>query len=201
MAAVERFCHRAMLIQDGRIVVLGEPRDVARAYLEANFEARDPAAPPPEASSPFATIHDVWVERDDGRRADELPYGESFYLCSSATIHETLPQGGLNIAMTNEQGVLVFAATSYDDATIETLSPGDHLVVRTRAENLLRPGRYGLAASVTRGRQSDVVALQGQARVITVYGSARVLGAANLPGETLVERTAGAGEPAPVEPA
>ena len=37
MSAVERFCDRAMLLERGRIVELGDPHAVARAYNEINF--------------------------------------------------------------------------------------------------------------------------------------------------------------------
>jgi ABC-type polysaccharide/polyol phosphate transport system ATPase subunit len=39
MAAVERFCHRALLLERGRIVDIGEPKQVAERYLELNFQS------------------------------------------------------------------------------------------------------------------------------------------------------------------
>ena len=38
MAAVQRFCHRAMLLERGKIVAIGAPEEVADRYLELNFE-------------------------------------------------------------------------------------------------------------------------------------------------------------------
>ncbi len=37
MAAVTRFCHRAMLLEKGHAVMLDEPEKVAKRYLELNF--------------------------------------------------------------------------------------------------------------------------------------------------------------------
>ncbi len=45
MGALNRFCHRALLLERGAPVHLGEPHEVADRYLEINF-GRDPAAPP-----------------------------------------------------------------------------------------------------------------------------------------------------------
>ena len=44
MAAVDRFCHRAVLIEKGEVVSIGRPREVADQYLELNFrrELGDP---------------------------------------------------------------------------------------------------------------------------------------------------------------
>lgn len=37
MSAVQRFCDRAVLLERGRMVVLGDPEDVGNRYLELNF--------------------------------------------------------------------------------------------------------------------------------------------------------------------
>ncbi len=42
MGALQRFCHRALLLERGDPVYLGEPHEVADRYLELNF-GRDPS--------------------------------------------------------------------------------------------------------------------------------------------------------------
>ncbi len=43
MGSLNRFCHRALLLERGSLVHLGEPHEVADRYLEINF-GRDPEA-------------------------------------------------------------------------------------------------------------------------------------------------------------
>ncbi len=38
MRAVDKYCHRAMLLNDGRIEAIGDPHEVGRRYLSLNFE-------------------------------------------------------------------------------------------------------------------------------------------------------------------
>jgi ABC-type polysaccharide/polyol phosphate transport system ATPase subunit len=38
MATAQRFCHRAMLLEPGRVLALGDPEGVGDRYLELNFE-------------------------------------------------------------------------------------------------------------------------------------------------------------------
>src|SRR3712207_3454757 len=45
MGAVRRFCHRAMLMERGRIVHLGRPERVGAEYLDMNFKAQSVSAP------------------------------------------------------------------------------------------------------------------------------------------------------------
>src|SRR6201994_5129192 len=43
MGSLQRFCHRALLLEKGTPILLGEPKDVADRYLEINF-GREPEA-------------------------------------------------------------------------------------------------------------------------------------------------------------
>src|SRR3954449_4704150 len=52
MTMVERFCHRALLLTDGKIEMIGDPHDVGRRYIERTFERsreRPPTAEPQPA--------------------------------------------------------------------------------------------------------------------------------------------------------
>ena len=68
MEMVQRFCHRAMLITDGEIEMIGDPGEVGRRYLERNFESyettprRSPARTRQAASA--RAITEVWLEND-----------------------------------------------------------------------------------------------------------------------------------------
>ena len=44
MATVEYYCHRAMLISDGKIQLIGDPGEVGRQYLRLNFEGGSSAS-------------------------------------------------------------------------------------------------------------------------------------------------------------
>ena len=48
MGALNRFCHRALLLERGAMVHIGEPHEVADRYLEINF-GRDVSNAPPGA--------------------------------------------------------------------------------------------------------------------------------------------------------
>src|SRR3954469_5883113 len=54
MGAVQRFCQRAMLLEEGRVVEVGEPQLVGNRYLEVNFDqhARERTPEEEEARDP-----------------------------------------------------------------------------------------------------------------------------------------------------
>ena len=84
MSAVNRFCHRALLLERGRAVMLGEPDKVADRYLSVNFdhtaalEAEAAAHHGLEAATEETTVRgfgdekasivEVWLEDDHGNR-------------------------------------------------------------------------------------------------------------------------------------
>ena len=76
IAAVKSLCNRALLLDGGRIVMDGSPRDVCDEYLknlyeDSQGESRTPAALAPNAPSPLP----VWLEEDyRDMRADLLAH-------------------------------------------------------------------------------------------------------------------------------
>src|SRR3954454_17770915 len=65
MTTVERFCHRAMLITDGEIEMIGDPGRVGRRYLERNFENyHSQSGDDHQAVAGRARIVDVWLENE-----------------------------------------------------------------------------------------------------------------------------------------
>ena len=66
MRAIERFCDRALLLEQGRVVALGAPEEVARSYAKVNADSRGLVIPPadpdrvhppePEPPSPASAL-------------------------------------------------------------------------------------------------------------------------------------------------
>ena len=80
MGAVSRFCDRAMLIDRGRVELIGAPDEVGTRYLERNF-GREVAAPSlvtggeERTGDRSAEIVEAWFEHG-GTRTDVLPQGQ-----------------------------------------------------------------------------------------------------------------------------
>src|SRR3954454_21268484 len=83
MSAVKRFCDRAMLLERGRVVEVGDPEQVGTRYLELNFSevARDDAAHAralgtgDRVGDGGAEIVEAWFENDAGERVATVPAG------------------------------------------------------------------------------------------------------------------------------
>ena len=120
MNAVQRFCDRAMLLDRGDMIAMGDPREVARRYEEINMarygRSDGPAAS--HAGDGTAAILDCWIEDDDGRALGAAPARPAPCGCgwrSSCAPTPTNPRFGFMV--TDEQGRGVLAIASESTAT------------------------------------------------------------------------------------
>src|SRR5215211_5602379 len=92
MGAVQRFCDRAMLLENGSVVELGDPEHVGNRYLELNFSERARAGgdrdEPDRYGDGRATIEEAWFEDASGRRAEVLPAGQRCTFACRVVFHE-----------------------------------------------------------------------------------------------------------------
>ncbi len=205
MAAIERFCHRALLLTDGEIKLIGEPSEVGRAYLVDNGAA--PLAEPeprseglqPEGVSARATVHEVWVEDAEGRRTDTVAHGEAFTINCLYEAHERVDRARFDVwcdaedprkVFGLENAARVFAASTMgwrDEARV--LLEGERVHLRVRVENALASGHYHLGCSLLTGRAGeDIVVLENRAGSFFTCGGDDVYGLAQFEHELSLER-------------
>jgi ABC-type polysaccharide/polyol phosphate transport system ATPase subunit len=68
MAAVEAYCHRAMLLSEGHVQHLGEPGEIGREYLKLNFANEVSEVEDVEAEDVEAVPEEGEVEEGEGAR-------------------------------------------------------------------------------------------------------------------------------------
>ena len=144
MGAVSRLCDRAMLMERGQIVCLGDPDLVAREYHELNFgRLPEPAAQGEEQryGDRSAEILDAWVE-DEGERAGAVAQRDPFSLCMEIAFHVDLQDPIFGFRLMNElRHVVVASRTDLEHGDSGRFAAGQRTVVRMRLTNLLTPGR------------------------------------------------------------
>ena len=107
MSAVNRFCHRAMLLERGEIVALGEPSQVADKYLEVSFGRdvgyADPPRVVPHVGDGAARVTDVWLGEDPGARRATAPQSVPMTLKALVTFNAAVRDPAMTVAIHNEQ--------------------------------------------------------------------------------------------------
>jgi ABC-type polysaccharide/polyol phosphate transport system ATPase subunit len=203
MGAVTRFCHRALLLERGEVMSIGEPRDVADRYLEIAFGRQVEQADTDDGGSRMgdgaARVSDVWLGDNVTERRTVAPQSEPLTLNVLVTFYADLLDPALSMALMNEdRQPVVVATTAKEREETGAFQAGDRAVFAFSFQNLLAPGRYHPILTVThRGEGVDVIDRYADAFSFVVTGLDASGGMVEIPVETGVARIASAGEAQP----
>ncbi|HEX6667048.1 MAG TPA: ABC transporter ATP-binding protein [Solirubrobacterales bacterium] len=194
MSTVETYCHRAMLIDGGRIQHIGDPGEIGREYLQLNFERGSPDdAETALAGSEEVRLLDAWVEDADGARLENVEHGKQVRIRASLEVLHDNPGIGIAFSVMTADGIGVFEfgiPVEKDGAPTE-LAAGERVEVSAELENLLNPGRYFIHCGVN--RVGGGVALYVHSAIdFVVFGSELVGGMVTLPHSATAVVEAGA---------
>jgi ABC-type polysaccharide/polyol phosphate transport system ATPase subunit len=140
MGAIAQHCERAMMIEDARIELIGEARDVAERYTEILFEPEDEAAGDPWEGR--ARVTRVWVTDSRGEETEAIPQGEPIAVNVTIRAEQDLADIGLFLELINNPEGLRIAAFEFYDAKPNPIAAGEEMKVQVRLANPLGAGNY-----------------------------------------------------------
>jgi ABC-type polysaccharide/polyol phosphate transport system ATPase subunit len=160
MSAVNRFCHRALLLERGRAVMLGEPDQVADRSLAVNFDqaaaaeaATNAAAEGLEAATTEtkiqhfgdgkARIVELWLEDDYGERQHSVGREQIASIRALVEFDDEVVDPVLQLSVENAEHVPIIVAST-DERTEHTgrFQAGDRAIFIFNFGNMMAPGRY-----------------------------------------------------------
>jgi ABC-2 type transport system ATP-binding protein len=197
MGAVEEYCDRAMLIDNGRITQLGDPGDVGRRYVQLNFEQE--ATPQPEEAAAGEPNEEVRllrsrIENAEGASITNVESGSRIRLRLEFEILRQMPGTAVSFLIADANGVGVFGFNSevVTGTNGQPLASGTRVEIAAQVENLLAPGRHVVHCCIY-NTGGGIALYTSSAFDFVVYGgNPQPSGIVNLPYET--EATVLAGE-------
>jgi ABC-type polysaccharide/polyol phosphate transport system ATPase subunit len=196
MGSLQRFCHRAMLLERGEMIHIGDPKDVADRYLEINF-GRDPgqiddSGTETHAGDGDARVLEVWVEDEQGTRLPALPQGRRATLKALVQFGVEVIDPQASVYVVNDDQKTVFVAS-----TVLALENSGHYAAGERVlfsfsfDNVLAPGRYSPIVNLAhRGSGLDVMDRYERGFSFLVTAATAQGGVVDLPVEANIERVA-----------
>jgi ABC-type polysaccharide/polyol phosphate transport system ATPase subunit len=196
MGAVERFCHRAMLLERGRVVEIGAPRDVSARYLELNFgreleRTREGVGPLERAGDGRARVTEMWVEDRDGERKTVVLQGDRCVFKARVRFHEAVDDPSFAVSWVNELHLNHFVVnTAVEQERTGRFEAGDEVVFSVAFDNILAPGRYDLSVLLAhRGSGTDIIDRWEREVSVVVAATNASGGLVDLPHEVRLERS------------
>jgi ABC-2 type transport system ATP-binding protein len=209
MSAVRRFCDRALLLEKGRVVEVGDPEQIGQRYLELNFspEARaaeaeaqgavvpsqDPDQMPSDVYRPRdrgAEIVEAWLEDDQGRRVSVTPTGQRCAVAMRVTFYEEVADPLFSLVIQDEQHRIFMDGGNVHLPGAGRFQRGDEAVVRMSFTAYMAPGRYHVTLAAARpGSGLDTLDRRDRLVSFMVTATAQTAGMVVLPFEIDVTRT------------
>jgi ABC-type polysaccharide/polyol phosphate transport system ATPase subunit len=195
MGTVELFCDRAMLLDRGRVVDLGEPASIARQYNALNFDVgRDGVVErgelPALGQPTVAEIVHAWFESPPGEKVVSATQGESCSVKLDIRFHDGVADPVFSIGLFDEAGHVAFVAHSHMVyGQSGHFEPGETACVTIQFENWLAPGRYHLSASVYRDTDASLYDKREDFGILIVSSSKAGGGVVDLPHTFQIDRS------------
>ncbi len=194
MGSLQRFCHRALLLERGDPVLLGDPREVADRYLEINF-GRDPESQRPSdaerSGDGDARVVEAWVENEQGERGVPVQQGGRITLHARVAFMVDVedPAAALYILNDEHKAILVVSTESERERS-GSFRAGEEVIFSFSFDNVLARGRYNPMITLAhRGFGLNVIdRFEGRFSFVVTAAEARG-GVIDLPVDVAITRT------------
>jgi len=193
MGTLQRFCHRALLLERGSLVHIGQPAEVADQYLELNFGGQqEPVGEgqPENESGGDARVLEVWVEDQEGRRLPAIPQGQRMTLRARVRFMVDVedPEAGMHIHNEDLKAVVI-ASSWVQHPHSGRFVAGEEVLFSFTFQNVLAPGRYSPVVVLgARGSVLSVVDRFARGFTFLVTATGAMGGAVDLPTDVAIER-------------
>jgi ABC-2 type transport system ATP-binding protein len=148
MAAVEQYCHRAMLLADGKVQFMGSPALTGNEYLKLNFESGTGRGAGHGAGE-GVTLHQCNLVDDAGEEIFTLEERQQIRFQLELELEEPTAALHLRFVLANadDLGIFEFGTLLTEEAG-DDLTPGKRLTATVSIENRLAAGRYFLNCGI-----------------------------------------------------
>ena len=175
MAAVERFCTKAVFIEDGHVKMIGKPYRIAAAYSRSNSQNYDQTTglnSDNEGTVPFKIV----LRGTDGKEKTMYDFEETM------TVDLSWQQKGVKhvgVAIFRENGEYVYGPNTYQEKTSAIKDQTARYTVKLN----LNEGRYFIKAGLMGANDTKVIAFIEEGPFFSVqrdYGHGRWGGVTKL---------------------
>jgi ABC-type polysaccharide/polyol phosphate transport system ATPase subunit len=190
MAAVRRFCHRALLLERGEVVRIGRPDDVAATYVDLSFAAGEevPVTEEGERSGDgSAELVEAWWEDEHGERQTMLHQGRPCSFHVRARFNDEVEDSAIATVFENERHQpLMATSTEWTRARTGLFRAGDEAVFSVRFDMAFAPGRVYASPWVAH-RGQRVMDRRPRMSSVVVSGKHKSGGLVDLPHDVRLE--------------
>ncbi len=172
MSTVEEYCHRAMLISDGRIAEIGEPHEVGRNTCASTSRRPGYGAHGGEGEEETAVrMLEARIVDAEGERTSSVEHGEEMRIQIEIEAREDFAALGVSYMLVNANGIGVSQLRApIGGEPPRPIKAGERFKIETTIPNLLAPGHYFVHCGINRVLEGGVAIDVPSAIDFVVYG-------------------------------
>lgn len=147
MAAIQRLCDRAILLDGGCIVASGETADVVSHYLEQGAStslAWTRSSPPPTA----AYFQRVYVSGDNGEELEYVTTDSSLRVSMEFVVKHRARNLQLSVGLLDDNGDQIFGSSPQDSGLASPTEAGEYRASISLPAEILLPKTYGVRVAL-----------------------------------------------------
>ncbi len=192
LATVERFCDRAMWLEQGEVRAIGSPQDVIRAYQRrdielAQGERRRRRQTVARWGDGAAEVLDAWIEDPAGERREVLLQGAELTFEARIRFVDAMDDPIFGVTFKNEEGKAVFVTnTRFDHLSTGRFGPGDEATYCIRFVVNFGDGEYTASPAVAHEDGRRMADCREELVVFRVQGERHTGSIVDLPHQTQV---------------
>jgi ABC-type polysaccharide/polyol phosphate transport system ATPase subunit len=192
MGALQRFCHRAMLLERGSQLHVGEPHEVADRYLELNFGREAQTGEDGHSGDGDARVVELWLENDEGVPLTNAPQHQPLTVYARVRFMVGVADPSASLYIYNEDHrAVTIASTAVENERSGEFRAGEEVVFSFAFDNVLAPGRYSPVVEIAhRGSGLDVIDRFESSVSFVVTGPTALGGLIDLPVRSGLKRVA-----------
>jgi ABC-2 type transport system ATP-binding protein len=147
MEAVERYCSRAMLLDQGKIVKIGDPADVAQLYSDLNFKKKEGIKP--RHQNQGDVVIDSYVTLDDEvAETINVSSSKTIILRSALESKVAIENPVFGIIVYNSAGMPLFATNTKQSKLPLSIEKDRRYIIDIEVDNIFSNGEYTISSSL-----------------------------------------------------
>lgn len=170
MEAVERYCSRAMLLDQGKIVKIGDPAEVAQMYSDLNFEKKADKHKAQADEPRDIAVDSFAVQSDRPVNTIKASVSKKVTIRSVIKSKVDLKNPTFGIIIYNSAGMPLFATNTRQSQTLFEIKKGQHYTVDVEVDNIFSNGEYIISSSLKSSDGTETYFARKSEKTFTVAG-------------------------------
>jgi ABC-2 type transport system ATP-binding protein len=150
--AVQEFCDKAVLIDDGRVAFIGSPVEAIAEYNNLSFQSNETSPEKKEVKrygEGSVQIHSISLEAEGKTVKSHIKPSQDFSINFKLKSKNTVKDPVFGVQVLDSAGnVVIGSNNSSESFSMGTLKPGSDYLLRFNSTNILHNGTYTVSAAI-----------------------------------------------------